>query len=102
MAQSGELVDALKRALKAKGVTYAAAARAMGLSEASIKRMFAARDFTLKRLDRLCELAAVDLADLARSLEQKEHLLAKLTVQQERTIVGDRKLMLVSLCAMNG
>lgn len=102
MSQSGELVDALKRALKTKGVTYAAAARAMGLSEASIKRMFAARDFTLKRLDRLCELAAVDLADLARSLEQKEHLLAKLTVQQERTIVGDRQLMLVALCAMNG
>lgn len=102
MAQSGELVDALKRALKARGITYAAAATAMGLSEASVKRMFAGRDFTLKRLDRLCELATVDLAELARSLEQKEHLVAKLSVQQERAIVGDRKLMLVALCAMNG
>jgi transcriptional regulator with XRE-family HTH domain len=102
MAQSGELVEALKRALKARGVTYAAAARDMGLSEASVKRLFASRDFTLKRMDRLCELAAVDLGELARSLDQKDHLLAKLTPQQEKAIVGDRKLMLVALCAMNG
>lgn len=102
MAQSGELVEALKRALKAKGVTYAAVARAMGLSEASIKRLFASRDFTLKRVDRLCELASVDFGELARSLDQKDHLLAKLSAQQEKAIVGDRKLMLVALCAMNG
>lgn len=102
MAQSAALVDALKRALKAKGVTYASAAKALGLSEPSVKRMFSSQDFTLRRLDRLCELADVDLPELARSLEQKEHLLARLSVQQERDIVGDRKLMLVALCAMNG
>ncbi len=102
MAQSGALVDALKRALKAKGITYAAVARTLGLSEPSVKRMFSSRDLTLKRLDRLCELADADLAELARSLEQREHLLARLTTQQEREIVADRKLMLVALCAMNG
>ena len=102
MAQSAALVDALKRALKVAGVTYAVAAKALGLSEPSVKRMFSMQDFTLKRLDQLCELAEVDLPELARSLEQKEHLLARLSVQQERDIVGDRKLMLVALCAMNG
>ncbi|MBM3347183.1 MAG: XRE family transcriptional regulator [Betaproteobacteria bacterium] len=102
MAQSAALVEALKRALKAKGVTYAGAAKALGLSEPTVKRMFSSQDFTLRRLDRLCELADIDLPELARSLEQKEHLLARLSTQQERDIVGDRKLMLVALCAMNG
>jgi len=102
MAQSAALVDALKRALKARGVTYAVAARALGLSEPSVKRMFSSQDFTLKRLDQLCELAQVDFPELARSLEQKEHLLARLTAQQEQDIVGDRTLMLVALRVMNG
>jgi hypothetical protein len=101
MAQSGAIVEALKRALKAKGITYAMAARSLRLSEPSIKRMFSTKDFTLRRLDELCMLAEVDIAELARSLEQREQLLAKLTVEQEQQIVGDRKLMLVALCAMN-
>ena len=45
------LVDALKRALKGKGITYAAVAEGLGLSEASVKRMFSRRDFTLQRMD---------------------------------------------------
>ena len=102
MAQSGAIVEALKRALKAKGVTYAMAARSLRLSEPSIKRMFSTKDFTLRRFDELCMLADVDFGELARSLEQREHLLAKLSVDQEKQIVGDRKLMLVALCAMNG
>ena len=102
MAQSAALVEALKRALKAKGVTYATAAKALGMSEPSVKRMFSSQDFTLKRFDLLCDLADVDLPELARSLEQKEHQLAKLSTAQERDIVSDRKLMLVALCALNG
>lgn len=102
MAQSGAIVEALKRALKAKGVTYAMAARSLHLSEPSIKRMFSTKDFTLRRFDQLCALAEVDFAELARTLEQRENLLAKLSIDQEKQIVGDRKLMLVALCAMNG
>ena len=45
------LVDALKRLLKAHDVTYARVAAGLGLSEASVKRMFSRRDFTLQRLE---------------------------------------------------
>jgi len=92
---------ALIEALKAQGVTYAAVARALGLSEASVKRMFSRGDFTLKRLDRVLDLAGVELADLARPTPRPDRLISRLTPEQEKTIVSDRKLMLIALCAMN-
>jgi transcriptional regulator with XRE-family HTH domain len=102
MAQGAGLVAALKRSLKAQGLTYARVAHGLGMSEASVKRMFSRREFTLKRLEQICEFAGVELAELARSLGSDERLLAQLSRQQEREIVADRKLMLVALCAMGG
>ena len=58
------LVDALKRVLKARGLTYADIARGLDLSEASVKRIFSKRDFTLERLDEVCRLAGIDFAEL--------------------------------------
>jgi len=101
MPASTALIEALKQALKAQGVTYAAVARALGLSEASVKRMFSRGDFTLKRLDRVLDLAGVELADLARPTPRPDRLISRLTPEQEKTIVSDRKLMLIALCAMN-
>lgn len=101
MAASTALIDALKQALKAKGVTYAGVARALGLSEASVKRMFSREDFTLKRLDRVLDLAGVELAELARPQARPDRLISRLTPEQERTIMSDKKLTLVALCAMN-
>lgn len=102
MAQGAALVEALKRALKARGLTYAQVASGLAMSEASVKRMFSRRDFTLKRIERICDLASVELAELARSIEGGERLISQLTRQQEREIIADRKLTLVALCAMNG
>jgi transcriptional regulator with XRE-family HTH domain len=101
MAASTALIEALKHALKAQGVTYARVARTLGLSETSVKRMFSRGDFTLKRLDRVLELAGVELADLARPQPRPDRLISRLTPEQERTIVSEKKLMLVALCAMN-
>jgi transcriptional regulator with XRE-family HTH domain len=101
VAASTALIEALKQALKAQGVTYARVARTLGLSETSVKRMFSRGDFTLKRLDRVLDLAGVELADLARPQPRPDRLISRLTPEQERTIVSDKKLMLVALCAMN-
>ena len=53
MAQRIQIVAELKRALRARGITYAQVARHLELSEASVKRLFAAGDFSLERLDRI-------------------------------------------------
>lgn len=101
MAQSTALVEVLKRELKARGVRYADIARHLRLSEASVKRMFSRHDFTLSRLDDICGYAGIDFSDLARSLAREESLISRLTPEQEREIVSDRKLFLVAVCALN-
>lgn len=101
MAHSGALVDVLKRELKARGVTYAQVARKLSLSEASVKRMFSRREFTLKRLDQVCQLTNAEFSDLARALYQEESLVSQLTHEQEKEIVSGRKLFLVAVCALN-
>jgi transcriptional regulator with XRE-family HTH domain len=101
MAGTVALVEALKRALKSKGLTYADVARHLGMSEASVKRMFSRRDFTLKRLERVCQHAGLEISDLVRSSEGEAHYVSQLTREQEKELVADQKLLLVAVCALN-
>ncbi len=94
------LVDALKRLLKAHGVTYAQVAAALELSEASVKRMFSRRDFTLQRLEDVCRVVGVDFGDLARAVADDQAGVTQLTMEQEKAIVSDPKVFLVALCAV--
>ncbi|HSD54439.1 MAG TPA: helix-turn-helix transcriptional regulator [Burkholderiales bacterium] len=94
-------MEALKRELKARAITYAQVARAIGMSEASVKRMFSQESFTLKRFDEVCRLADVEIGDLARAAESKQREISQLSLEQEREIVGNRKLFLVAVCALN-
>ena len=97
MSASAALIDTLKRELKAQGATYAGVARALGMSEASVKRMFSRKDFTLKRLDQVLDFAGLELAELTRSLERRDRLVSRLTPQAEKAIVADKRLVLVAL-----
>ena len=94
------LVDLLKRHLKARGITYAQVAARLGLSEASVKRMFSRKDFTLERLEEVCHVAGIAFADLAREFTHEPTGVTHLTVEQEREIVSDPKLMLIAICAV--
>lgn len=94
------LVEALKRILKSKGITYAMLAAGLGLSEATVKRMFARRDFTLQRVEDACRVAGVAFADLVQEASGGETGITYLSVEQEQEIVSDPKLMLVALCAV--
>ncbi|MFO1324020.1 MAG: helix-turn-helix transcriptional regulator [Burkholderiales bacterium] len=101
MAQTVALVDALKNVLKARGITYASLAKKLGLSEASVKRVFATRSFTLERLDRICEVLEIEITDLARMVLHEPHSPAQLTREQEKELVSDPKLLLVAVHALN-
>src|SRR5512143_1912149 len=94
------LVDALKRILKGRGITYANVAGGLGLSEASVKRMFSRRDFTLQRLEDVCRIAGLDFGELAHEAGVEAAGMTHLTVEQEREIVSDPTLMLIALCAV--
>ena len=88
--QSLYLVEALKRLLKERGLTYADVAAALGISHASVRRTFAQRSFTLARIDEICELAGVDFLTFARMAdEMRPAMPATLTDAQEQALVDD-------------
>src|SRR4051794_9006774 len=59
------LVDSLKRALKAKGITYADLAARIEMSEAGVKRMFSQKNFTLQKLEAILHATGLDLIEIA-------------------------------------
>ncbi|MFJ3055185.1 helix-turn-helix domain-containing protein [Herbaspirillum sp. NPDC087042] len=101
MAQAESLVNALKNVLKARGITYAQLAKSLGLSEASIKRVFAERSFTLERLDQICTLLGMQISDLARMIAAEQPVPTRLTVEQEKKLVADPRLLLVAVHALH-
>ncbi len=101
MGQSADLVDALKRELRARKLTYAQVAGALSMAESSVKRMFASGNLTLSKLEAVCVWADIDYATLVRSRTDDQSLLTVLTRQQEAELVGNRKLFLVTVCLMN-
>lgn len=101
MAQTRELVNTLKTALKAQGKTYADVAVALGLTEASVKRLFSQQSFSLDRLDRICHMLELEISDLVQMMNEQQQRLQQLTYEQEREITGDVILTLVAVCVLN-
>lgn len=101
MAQRKQLIQELKLALKEHGLRYRDAARALGLSEASVKRLFSRGGFTLERIDALCGLLDLEITDLAERVARRDPPLLRLTRAQEQEIVDDPQLFLVAWLVLN-
>jgi hypothetical protein len=67
------------------------------LSEASVKRVFATRRFTLQRLDQACAFLDIEMSDLAKMVSSSTDTPQRLTVAQERELVSDARLLLVAV-----
>jgi transcriptional regulator with XRE-family HTH domain len=98
---SAFVFEGLKMHFKARGMTYADVARALKISEATVKRIFAVKNCSLERLDSLCELVQVDLAELARGTPKESRLVNRLTQAQEEELMSDPALLLVEVCALH-
>ncbi len=101
MQQTSQLVETLKQALKSQRKTYADVAEALGLSEGSIKRLFAEKNFTLERFEQICQLLDMEITDLVQLMRERSARLIQLTREQEMQIANDRVLVLVTVCALN-
>ncbi len=101
MAQTEALIDTLKQALKTHHLTYAEVARRLEMSEANVKRMFAAKRFTLERLEEVCQLMQMELCDLFQIYEESRTRITQLTLEQEQELVSDEKLLLVAVSVRN-
>lgn len=101
MSEITQLIATLKRELKQQGKTYRDVAEALGLSEPSVKRLFATGQFTLDRLVQVCALVGLTLSELAQEAGQGCQRLRTLSAAQERELVSDERLLLVAVCALN-
>ena len=104
MNSSHSLILEIKRELKASGMTYALLAHKLGMAESSVKRMLAANtkgDLSLSKVDEMCRALKIDFAELARRVADSQPLVMELTLEQERSLVGHQKLMLVAICVLS-
>ena len=93
MSQTAQLINTLKKCLKAKGFTYRELAKELNLSEASIKRLFSEKSFSLKRLEAVCHVLDLNFYDLAKISVDAETGPSMLTVEQEKNLSDNPKLL---------
>lgn len=101
MSQSNALIQTLKQVLRRQGKTYKDVAVALGLSEASVKRLFAEKSFSLERFEKVCEFAEMEFAELVRQMEKTQALITHLSHEQEKELVGDVKLLLITVLLLS-
>ena len=92
---SREIVETLKRILKARGMTYADLARGLRVSTPTVKRIFSQRSFTLERLDEVLRLLEIDFYELARLSHGRRSGPAELSLEQETALAKDARLFSV-------
>lgn len=102
MAQTRQLLTTLKKVLRTHGLKYRDVASRIGLSEASVKRLFSEERLALDRLDQICHLMGLEISDLVRQMEVETRQLTELTEAQEKELVSDEKLLLVAFLVVNG
>src|SRR2546430_17635182 len=99
---AGRFVEALKKCLRARGMTYAALARELRISEASVKRMFSRSSFTLSRIEEILAALDLDLHEVARMSLASAAGPTELTLDQETALAKDERLISVFWLVLNG
>lgn len=101
MAQTNALIETVKKCLRQRRITYADLAKKLNLSEANIKRMFSKRNFTLTRLDEVCQAMDMELTDLLEEMATTTMAVDELTIEAEEELVGDVRLLLIAILVIN-
>jgi DNA-binding Xre family transcriptional regulator len=101
MAQISTLLNTLKKALKAHGLTYAEVAISLGITEASVKRLFSEQSISLQRLEQICQIMELEISDLVQMMNEQHPRLQHLTVAQEEEITKDLVLLLITVSVLN-
>lgn len=100
MSLAFTLVDTLKRLLKSRGITYGDLALRINMSEASVKRMFSQKNFTLDRLEEILNATGIGFDELTAD-QHGPSLVSHLTMAQEKELIADPRLLVVAVAAMN-
>jgi len=101
MSSTQDLIAILKAELRRAGITYADLADGLGMAESSIKRMFAKGDMPLSRIDEILAVMKMDFSELAREVALASPPRRELSIEQERAVVADPKLLLCAICTQS-
>lgn len=102
MQESRQLVQTLKQCLKSAHLTYADVASNLGLSEASVKRIFSENSFSLQRLESICAMLDMRVSDLCLISERQSNLPRLLERNQEKALAADPDLLKYFYRLLNG
>ena len=100
MSTSATLLQSIRATLRERGMTYRQLAAKLGISEPTVKRDLSRGDFSLSRLDAICAVLEVSLADLLQA-PSAQTLLSQLSVALERALVRSPQLLLVAYLLVN-
>ena len=86
--QRESLFDVLRQAIKVRGLSYANLASNMGVSEVTIKRLFADKDCKLSRLMQLCQAAGISFAELVEMQQRRQNPATYLSLDTEKRLAA--------------
>ncbi|MEP0354889.1 MAG: helix-turn-helix transcriptional regulator [Paraglaciecola sp.] len=98
MSQISQINQTLKSLLRQQHITYKDIAASLDMSEANIKRIFSTQSFTLQRLEQICDVLNMTMADLFTLTQKQVQQISQLTVEQESELLADPKLLLIAVC----
>jgi len=101
MSSTRDLVTTLKAELRRAGITYAQLARELGLAVSSVKRIFSRGDMPLSRIDDVLAVLRMDFAELARLVANASPPQQELTLEQEKAVVRDPRLLLTAISTLS-
>jgi transcriptional regulator with XRE-family HTH domain len=100
MSSPETILQVLRAEMRSAGITYRVLADRIGMSESSIKRVFASGDMSLTRLARICKASGISMEEVLRRAADAAPHADTLTLAQERALVAEPKLLLVGICCV--
>lgn len=99
MSATAIIVRSVKARLRANNMSYRELADRLGLSEPTVKRDLSRGKFSLERLDKICDVLGVEITDLLQAPDNVA--LTELSEDQERALVANPKLLLITYLVVN-
>ncbi len=94
MSQIDQFLGSLKRALKAKNVLYKDLAKALSLSESSVKRILSNKSLSLERLEEICRAADLSFSEVVKAANLEEGgQVVTLSDEQEKALAENARLL---------
>lgn len=86
-------VEALKKALKARNLTYAELARALKMTESGVKKMLNGKDISFQRIIRICKVLDILPGQIFSMSEKSSLPILQLSDKQQDALIQNRKLL---------